>query len=294
MKRFIVFILGLSIGISPMPASATTILDAPSNVHVTTLEYSKLRLDWTAPAHTGGSRIVDYVVKYSYHDLGHWIPYTLHDGYRSSTYVIVRNLDLNTTLRFKIYAVNASGRVSSPAYFTVHTLTPERPTVDDAATQAEMDYVYKYWNSDATHDGYKQFVGENCTNWVSQVLRARGWKMDKQWWNRLHSNYDWSWTWGSATGLYYYLTHYRTHDVKMYSDQQMKYAKIGTIISFDWDPSEPQRNHSAIVSYIENLPDGSRRIYYAGNTDHTLYRSVIWATTVRRPGGKLVYFNFKN
>lgn len=271
------------------PVHAAPRPERPTNLRITTLTLTELRLDWDPPADS--SRIVDYLIAYHYPDPGVTAPvyHQIRDGKHTRTHVTVRNLNAADTFPFTVTAVTATGQRSAPARITVRTLTPDRPTVTDPRIQAEMDFVHANWN-DRTGLGHKYLyiAHNNCTNWVSQALHhGYGLSMDSRWYYRDSAHRSASWT--SQTALAAYMTRYRT-DWTRHSDQAMKHATVGTYISFDWNPADDIRNHAAIVTYIQENPDGSRTVFYASSTTHALYRNVTWTTTVRRPGGTLIYF----
>ena len=161
------------------------------------------------------------------------------------------------------------------------------PVSVDANVQKQLAYVLAHW-SDYNLDEYGQ-VGENdCVNFASQSLIARGWEMDDDWWSKgTGSDFTFSKPWVSSTFFRDYLAD--SGRATALTDQQRDQVKLGDIAQFDWDNSG-DRDHTAIVTRIDHVGD-TIQIYYGGHTDDTDYRSVDWAITVKHPGATAYYWS---
>ena len=170
---------------------------------------------------------------------------------------------------------------TSPGDFDTSSLNP--------AVAAQLDYVHEHW-SDTESDEFG-FIDENdCVNFASQSLLARGWDEDDEWWYDasgdayLHAD-----AWISSTALMWYLEDHPERATALTDDERAA-VKVGDLVQFDWDDSG-DRDHTGIVTAVVTEPDGSITIEYAGHTDATWDRSVDWAITEHHPGGVAYYWS---
>ena len=144
-----------------------------------------------------------------------------------------------------------------------------------------------HW-TDYNTDEYGVVTGNDCVNFTSQSLVARGWAMDEAWWTSgTGSDFDFSSPWVSSTAFMNYLAD--SGRATALTDDQRDQVKLGDVVQFDWDNSG-DRDHTAIVSRIEGTGDDIV-ISYAGHTDDTDYRSVDYAITEKHPGGTAYYWS---
>ena len=158
------------------------------------------------------------------------------------------------------------------------------------AVAAQLEYVHDHW--DETESDEFGFLAENdCVNFTSQSLLARGWETDDEWWYDEEDGdpYSSSDAWRSSTALMWYLEDHPERATALTDDQRDE-VKVGDIVQFDWDDSG-DRDHTGIVTAVITQPDGSIRIEYAGHTDATWDRSVDWAITEYHPGGVAYYWS---
>ncbi|PXA70342.1 amidase domain-containing protein [Cryobacterium arcticum] len=161
------------------------------------------------------------------------------------------------------------------------------PVEMDANVQAQLDYALTYW-SDYNTDEYGVVDGNDCVNFTSQSLVARGWAMDEDWYTSgTGSDFDFSSPWVSSTAFMNYLAD--SGRATALTDDQRDQVKLGDVVQFDWDNSG-DRDHTAIVSRIEGSGDDIV-IYYAGHTDDSDYLSVDFAITEKHPGGTAYYWS---
>lgn len=197
--------------------------------------------------------------------------------------------DKSTTTQTE--SADASASVAGPA--VAESETRETPTATaapvevDAAVQAQLDYALTYW-SDYNTAEYGVVDGNDCVNFTSQSLVARGWAMDEDWWTSgTGSDFDFSSPWVSSTAFMNYLAD--SGRATALTDDQRDQVKLGDVVQFDWDNSG-DRDHTAIVSRIEGSGDDIV-IYYAGHTDDSDYLSVDFAITEKHPGGTAYYWS---
>ncbi|HET6673336.1 MAG TPA: amidase domain-containing protein, partial [Agromyces sp.] len=135
------------------------------------------------------------------------------------------------------------------------------------AVAAQLEYVHNHWRS--TSSERFGFVDENdCVNFTSQSLLARGWQTDEEWW---YSDDGDPWShptaWISSTSFMEYLEEHPERATAL-TDDQRDQVKVGDVVQFDWDDSG-DRDHTGIVTSVTTESDGSISILYAGHTDAT-------------------------
>ncbi|GLI26715.1 hypothetical protein ARHIZOSPH14_09570 [Agromyces rhizosphaerae] len=158
-----------------------------------------------------------------------------------------------------------------------------------AAVTAQLEYAHAHWRErDSERFGY--IPNNDCVNFTSQTLFARGWEQDSAWWHDPGGNaYTSSSPWISSTNLMWYLEA-RPEKATALTDDQRHLVQPGDVVQFDWDNSG-DRDHTGVVTAVEPRDDGTVLIEYAGHTDHTWDRSVDWALTVLHPGADVYYWS---
>ena len=155
-----------------------------------------------------------------------------------------------------------------------------------APVQAQVDYALKYWQ----HYNKAEYgvLGDNdCVNFASQSLIARGWQQDDEW---FHAGdvYQSSDSWRSSTAFRDWLET-RPDLATALDDTERDQVSVGDIVQFDWDQSG-DRDHTGIVTRVTH-DDGGTQIYFAGHTLDSDYRSVDTAITEDHPGGAVYYWH---
>ena len=141
----------------------------------------------------------------------------------------------------------------------------------------EMAYAGVNWNA-TKNARFGYLPGSDCTNFVSQLLLARGWLQSAQWWNTYSTTRTWSATWASVTAMSDWLgtrPDLATH--LLYRDRNQ--AVVGDIIQINWDGVGAGKlwEHSAVVSRVDIEPDGTHDIYYTAHSTNRLYGgSLYW------------------
>lgn len=146
--------------------------------------------------------------------------------------------------------------------------------------EREIKYVDANWYTQGATK-YRYLPNEDCANFVSQALSARGWKSSPSW---KPGSKDWI----SSTHLRKWIL--RTHPgVKELSGvASFSKVKVGDIAQFDWDNSG-NRDHTAIVTSVQLKADGTYKVSVGEHTDPYEYRGVLHVVTVVHPGAD-VYF----
>lgn len=164
-----------------------------------------------------------------------------------------------------------------------------QPEPLSAAVTAQMDYALAHWKLEDYNLAEWGVLGENdCVNFASQIMIARGWTMDGVWSSPKNGNaYDASAAWRSSTAFMNYIA--STGRATALTDQQRDQVKVGDIVQFDWD-NTGDRDHTGIVTRVEKVGD-TVSISFAGHTLDSAYRSVDTAITVDHPGGTAYYWS---
>lgn len=146
--------------------------------------------------------------------------------------------------------------------------------------EKELAYIADYWYTTGPTGKYSYIPNQNCANFVSQALHARGWKMTKNWYNK-GGKHSPAWTSSTALGRYLKLK----GAVKLTdSAKNRKRVSVGDVVQFDWE-RDGLTNHSAIITRII-VKDGKTKIFVAESADPYQYRSLNQMIHKVHPGGK--------
>ncbi|MFE6966792.1 amidase domain-containing protein [Agromyces sp. NPDC057679] len=156
--------------------------------------------------------------------------------------------------------------------------------------QAQIDYVLAHWQ-DTSSSEYGFLSDSNCVNFASQGLLSRGWQMDAEWWtSKDEEGYiDHGKPWVSSTLFRDYLQAHPERATQL-TDAQRDQVKVGDIVQFDWDDSG-DRDHTGTVTRVEKTSKGAVKVYFAGHTDPTDFRSVDESITELHPGAAVYYWS---
>ena len=165
----------------------------------------------------------------------------------------------------------------------------EAAPVLSAAVSAQVDYLLAHWQLENYNSAEWGVLGENdCVNFASQAMIARGWVMDDVWSSPKNGNaYGASAAWRSSTAFMKYIA--STGKATALTDQQRDQVKVGDIAQFDWD-NTGDRDHTGIVTKVEKVGE-TISISFAGHTLDSDYRSVDTAITVDHPGATAYYWS---
>lgn len=155
--------------------------------------------------------------------------------------------------------------------------------VPDPKIAAQLDYVQAHWE-DYNTDEYGSISGNDCVNFTSQSLVARGWAMDAEWSYSEGAGY--STAWGSSTAFAAYLEAHPERATAL-TDAERAQVKVGDVVQFDWDSSGDQ-DHTGIVSRVEHT-DAGVQVFYAGHTVDSIDKSV--DESLANAGGAVSYWS---
>lgn len=181
-------------------------------------------------------------------------------------------------------AVTVTGADGTPVASTISYEYSVVTPVD-----AQMNYALAHWQNRNVAE-YGSYGDNDCVNFTSQSLIARGWVEDADWNHTANSDgtHKYSPAWLSSTSMMKYFTA-RPELAIALTDDQRDQVVIGDIVQFDWDNSG-DRDHTGIVSRIEGS-GADRVIYFAGHSLDSDYRSVDVAITTDHPGGTAYYWH---
>ncbi|MET0449612.1 MAG: amidase domain-containing protein [Aeromicrobium sp.] len=140
----------------------------------------------------------------------------------------------------------------------------------------QMAYAFQHWNV-TSNKTFGYLSGNDCANFASQTLLARGWKREAAWFN--YGSGRWSGTWVSSTALSTWLKK-RPDLVTPLRYAQRDQVAVGDIVQFRWPghaKSYTSWDHTGVVSKVVVLPNGRHDVYYVA---HTLNRQYGGSTDV--------------
>lgn len=180
----------------------------------------------------------------------------------------------------------ADAAITVPGAAPVASAAPELTFtyVPDPRVTVQIDYVLAHWQ-DYNTAAYGVIAGNDCVNFASQSLIARGWTMDADW---SFGSGQYSAAWASSTAFAAYLAAHPERATAL-TDTQRAEVKVGDIVQFDWDGSG-DRDHTGIVTRVQDTATGTE-IYYAGHTNNTDYRSV--DESLALSGGSVSYWSVR-
>lgn len=187
----------------------------------------------------------------------------------------------------------AAAEALSEATATATTSTAEETPVD-----RQLAYLFAHFEDEQSAE-YGYFEGNDCANFTSQSLLARGWQQDADWWyshdvdgaelTSPDGSVAYGAAWISSTALRNYLLAHPELGTEL-NDDARDQVKLGDVVQFDWDLSG-DRDHTGVITRIETDDAGRVSLYYAGHTDNTDYRSVDEAITSLHPGAAAYYWS---
>ncbi|KQQ10179.1 amidase domain-containing protein [Rathayibacter sp. Leaf296] len=131
--------------------------------------------------------------------------------------------------------------------------------LDASRLASQLDYVETYWN-EYNSAQYGVIGGNDCVNFASQSLIARGWSMDSEW--SFSAGGGYSSAWASSTAFNSYLAAHPERATPLANDQRDQ-VEVGDVVQFDWDGSGDW-DHTGIVTSV----DGDTILYASHTVDN--------------------------
>ncbi|MET0725035.1 MAG: amidase domain-containing protein [Leifsonia sp.] len=147
---------------------------------------------------------------------------------------------------------------------------------------AQTAYVLSHW-TDYNPD-FISLDGNDCVNFTSQGLLARGWTMDGEWWYNAGAT---SAPWVSSTAFSAYLSAHPERATYL-GDNRVD-VKVGDVVQFDWDRSG-DLDHTTTVTRVDHTDNGVK-VYVAGHTKDSDFWDVDEALATG--GGTAVFWSIK-
>ncbi|NQX04510.1 amidase domain-containing protein [Rathayibacter sp. VKM Ac-2856] len=136
---------------------------------------------------------------------------------------------------------------------------------------SQLDYLQTYW-SDYNSAQYGVIGGNDCVNFTSQSLIARGWEMDGEWSYSRTGGY--SSAWASSTAFNSYLAAHPERATPL-TNAQRSQVKPGDVVQFDWDGSGDW-DHTGVVTSVKGDV-----VLYSSHTADNLDQSIDSASAGR-------------
>ncbi|KZX21035.1 amidase domain-containing protein [Rathayibacter tanaceti] len=161
--------------------------------------------------------------------------------------------------------VLASTKVVASAISFAYTPDPAieaakaQAALDASRLASQLDYLRTYWNDYNTAQ-YGVIPGNDCVNFTSQSLIARGWQMDGEW--NYSASGGYSSAWASSTAFNSYLAAHPERATPL-SNSERSRVKPGDIVQFDWDGSGDW-DHTGVVTSVS----GSTILYSSHTADN--------------------------
>jgi titin len=90
-----------------------SVAEPPTNVRITHIRKSSVRLEWLKPTYDGGSKVTGYLVEKKEGEGDRWTKANLTNV--SDTHYTVTELNDCVVYEFRVVAKNAAGSVSNPS-----------------------------------------------------------------------------------------------------------------------------------------------------------------------------------
>jgi hypothetical protein len=134
----------------------------------------------------------------------------------------------------------------------------------------QLSYAFRHWN-DTSNARFGYLSGNDCADFASQTLLARGWTQSAAWYD--HGPGDWSPTWVSSTALSTWLRS-RPDLATRLTWAGRDQVRVGDIVQLRWT-GHPKGytswDHTAVVSKVVVQADGHADLYYVAHTNNRQY-----------------------
>ena len=142
----------------------------------------------------------------------------------------------------------------------------DAPTFDVALAYLHQ-YVFSY--NSAVWGDYNEFGGDR-TNFASQGLIARGWKVDDAWYSD-----GGMWTASDAwIGTVQMSEYFDALGLTYATQDDLDRVRVGDIGLFHWGELDTTMDHTMTVSKVEYVPGGAPKVYFISHNDDGEYREL--------------------
>ncbi len=169
-------------------------------------------------------------------------------------------------------------------------------TSKKAYNRSEVKRYIKRWTK-GHNSSYPNLDGKggDCTNFVSQCMRAGGFPMNNDWYCGKRSGINvfyFTKPWAQALSLYSYvcesISRYTRYTIKSDKDVKKFYNKLGVgdLLFFNTDKGEKNISHAAIIYEISNTKKKGIEVKYGQHTDPDFRELVDRTTNWKKNGWK--------
>ncbi|HET8683661.1 MAG TPA: amidase domain-containing protein [Micromonosporaceae bacterium] len=179
--------------------------------------------------------------------------------------------EMRTALQQAVVASNQAA-AAKPAQVTRTGVSPQGEPITVSYNYTAMAaYAERYWYYYNT--SYRNFnnsgnQGGDCTNFVSQIMRAGGWADDTGWyrdpWNWWYNSLNQTWSWINVGYWFQFAAQYSR---RTYILSNVWYMGLADVLQADFS-SDGVKDHSMTVSYVGDQP------YLTYHSDNTYRRSL--------------------
>jgi hypothetical protein len=278
----------------PTPAPTSTPTPAPVPTQIPGEPWA------TGLGHSSGHTATSRVIHLFGSDLSH-LNQVLVNGVAAPQLEVLD--DSTATFFLDVAPDYQPGTVSISLLSDDGTSVPTPVTFTYAATNRvdkQMAYAFTHWNlTSSSRFGY--IPDNDCANFTSQTLLARGWKQSSEWYDsgaaartRLPIA---SASWVSSTAMSDWL-HRRT-DLAVhlgYKQADRDQVVVGDVVQFNWNSTKYPGvwQHTAVVSKVVTMPNGHHDIYYVAHTNNSKYGgSTQWFATHIKKGLRIQFWHLK-
>ena len=166
-------------------------------------------------------------------------------------------------------AVRADAEAYRASLIAASSATNTQPTGGDVAAQLAYLHQYVFSYNSAVWGDYNDFGGD-CTNFASQGLIARGWKVDDTWYSD-----GGMWTASDAwIGTVQMSEYFDALGLTYATQDDLDRVRVGDIGLFHWGELDTTMDHTMTVSKVEYVPGGAPKVYFISHNEDGEYREL--------------------
>lgn len=166
-------------------------------------------------------------------------------------------------------AVRADAEAFRASIAEASAATNTQPTAGDVAAQMAYLHQYVFSYNSAVWGDYNDFGGD-CTNFASQGLIARGWKVDDTWYSD-----GGMWTASDAwIGTVQMSEYFDALGLTYATQDDLDRVRVGDIGLFHWGELDTTMDHTMTVSKVEYVPGGAPKVYFISHNEDGEYREL--------------------
>lgn len=166
-------------------------------------------------------------------------------------------------------ALRADAEAYRASLIAASSATNTQPTGGDVAAQLAYLHQYVFSYNSAVWGDYNEFGGDR-TNFASQGLIARGWKVDDAWYSD-----GGMWTASDAwIGTVQMSEYFDALGLTYATQDDLDRVRVGDIGLFHWGELDTTMDHTMTVSKVEYVPGGAPKVYLISHNEDGEYREL--------------------